>query len=94
MIYIIKNENRRKEKVNHVIEVVKKSGGISYSQQKMEEYRDKALALLYEFETTEVRQTLEELVRYTTDENIKLAYHNLILMQKRWKILTRPLKKR
>jgi octaprenyl-diphosphate synthase len=67
LIYIIKNENRRKEKVNQVIEVVKKSGGISYSQQKMEEYRDKALRLLYEFDDTDVRQTLEELVRYTTD---------------------------
>jgi octaprenyl-diphosphate synthase len=67
LIYIIKNENRRKEKVNHVIEVVKKSGGIAYSQQKMEAYRDKALQLLHEFDDSEVRQSLEELVRYTTD---------------------------
>ncbi|MEP7278064.1 MAG: polyprenyl synthetase family protein [Bacteroidota bacterium] len=67
LIYIIKNENRRKEKVNQVIEVVKKSGGIGYSQQKMEEYRDKALQLLYGFEDSPVRQSLEELVRYTTD---------------------------
>ncbi len=67
LIYIIKNENRRKEKVNHVIEIVRKSGGIAYSQQKMEEYRDKALGLLYEFTDSEVRKTLEELVRYTTD---------------------------
>ncbi|MEO5683840.1 MAG: polyprenyl synthetase family protein [Chitinophagaceae bacterium] len=67
LIYIIKNENRRKEKVNEVIEVVKKSGGIAYSQQKMEEYRDKALQLLYEFDNSEVRQSLEDLVRYTTD---------------------------
>ena len=67
LIYIIKNENRRKEKVNEVIDAVKKSGGIAYSQQKMEAYRDKALQLLYEFEDSEVRQSLEELVRYTTD---------------------------
>jgi octaprenyl-diphosphate synthase len=67
LIYIIKNENRRKEKVNEVIEVVKQSGGIAYSQQKMEQYRDKALQLLHQFEDNEVRQTLEELVRYTTD---------------------------
>jgi len=67
LIYIIKNENRRKEKVNQVIEVVKKSGGIAYSQQKMEEYRDKALELLHQFDDTEVRQSLKELVRYTTD---------------------------
>lgn len=67
LIYIIKNENRRKEKVNHVIDIVKESGGIAYSQQKMEAYRDKALQLLYEFDDSEVRKTLEELVRYTTD---------------------------
>jgi len=67
LIYIIKNENRRKEKVNEVIDAVKKSGGIAYSQQKMETYRDNALQLLYEFEHSEVRQTMEELVRYTTD---------------------------
>ncbi|HEY4149077.1 MAG TPA: polyprenyl synthetase family protein [Chitinophagaceae bacterium] len=67
LIYIIKNENRRKEKVSYVIDIVKKSHGIAYSQQKMEEYRDKALQLLYEFPDNEVRGTLEELVRFTTD---------------------------
>jgi octaprenyl-diphosphate synthase len=67
LIYIIKNEHRRKEKVNYVIDIVKKSHGIAYSQQKMEEYRDKALQLLHEFPDNEVRRTLEELVRFTTD---------------------------
>jgi len=67
LIYIIKNEHRRKERVNYVIDIVKKSHGIAYSQQKMEEYRDKALLLLHEFPDNEVRKTLEELVRFTTD---------------------------
>ena len=67
LVYIIKNEHRRKEKVNYVIDIVKKSHGIAYSQQKMEEYRDKALELLHEFPESEVRNTLEELVRFTTD---------------------------
>jgi octaprenyl-diphosphate synthase len=67
LVYIIKNEHRRKEKVNYVIDIVKKSHGIAYSQQKMEEYRDKALQLLHEFPDSEVRKTLEELVRFTTD---------------------------
>ena len=67
LVYIIKNEHRRKEKVNYVIDIVKKSHGIAYSQQKMEEYRDKALNLLHEFPDNEVRKTLEELVRFTTD---------------------------
>ena len=67
LIYIIRNENRRKEKVNFVIDIVKKSGGISYSQRIMEDYRDKAVQLLHEFPDNEVRKTLEELVRFTTD---------------------------
>ncbi|MBC7903750.1 MAG: polyprenyl synthetase family protein [Gemmatimonadaceae bacterium] len=67
LIYIIKNENRRKEKVQVVIDMVKEGGGIAYSENKMLEYRDKALTLLREFPETEVRKTLEELVRYTTD---------------------------
>jgi octaprenyl-diphosphate synthase len=67
LIYIIKNQNRRKEKVAFVIDAVRKSGGLAYSQQKMEEYRDKALLLLHEFPVNETRQSMEELVRFTTD---------------------------
>jgi octaprenyl-diphosphate synthase len=67
LIYILKNENRRKEKIAIVIKAVKEAGGISYGQQKMEEYRDKALALLHEFPESEARNALEQLVRYTTD---------------------------
>lgn len=67
LIYILKNENRRKEKVAEVILAVKNTGGIRYGQQKMEEYRDRALLLLHEFPESETRNALEELVRYTTD---------------------------
>ena len=67
IIYIIKNQNRNKEKVNFVINCVKEAGGIEYGIQKMNEYRDRALKLLYEFPDSESRQALEELVRYTTD---------------------------
>lgn len=67
LIYILKNQNRIKAKVNYVIEEVKKAGGIQYGIQKMEEYRDKAIALLREFEPSDTRTALEELVNYTTD---------------------------
>lgn len=67
LIYIIKNQNRRKEKVNYVIENVKQSGGIEYGISKMIEYRDKALSILLEFPPSEVRNALEEMVNYTTD---------------------------
>jgi octaprenyl-diphosphate synthase len=67
LIYIIKNQNRIKSKINFIINKVQEAGGIKYAEQKMFEFRDKALSIIYEFPDTPVRQTLEELVRYTTD---------------------------
>ncbi|OIR02970.1 heptaprenyl diphosphate synthase component 2 [mine drainage metagenome] len=69
IIYIVKNENTKKEKVKFVIDEVKKAGGISYATEKMFAYRDEALSILYQFPDTQYRQALEELVRYTTDRN-------------------------
>jgi octaprenyl-diphosphate synthase len=67
LIYIIKNQNKNVEKVNHVISVVKKSGGIAYARSRMNEYRDEALDILSSFENNEVKNALSELVRFTTD---------------------------
>lgn len=69
LIYIIKNQNKDKQKVAEVIEVVKHNGGIAYAEQKMFTFRDEALEILKEFSQVEVRNALEELVRYTTDRN-------------------------
>jgi octaprenyl-diphosphate synthase len=46
MIYIIKNNNRDKEKVKWVIDMVEESGGISYATEKMNEYKNEALQIL------------------------------------------------
>ena len=67
LIYIIKNQNRIKSKIAFIINKVQLAGGISYAEQKMNEYRDKALSIIHEFPESQVRQTLEDLVRYTTD---------------------------
>jgi len=67
LIYIIKNENKKIEKVRYVIDTVVETGGINYAAEKMNFYRDEALSILHEFEDNEVRKALEELVRYTTD---------------------------
>jgi octaprenyl-diphosphate synthase len=67
LIYIIKNENTNKEKVQFVIDTVVATGGISYAKSKMESFRDQALALLHEFPDSNIRQALEELVLFTTD---------------------------
>lgn len=67
LIYIIKNQNKNPEKVNHVIEVVKQSGGIDYARGKMNAFRDEALEILSSFQNDEVKNAVAELVRFTTD---------------------------
>jgi len=69
LIYIIKNQNTKKDKVKYVIDEVQKAGGIQYAQEKMITYRDEALKVLHTFPQTDIRDGLEELVRYTTDRN-------------------------
>jgi octaprenyl-diphosphate synthase len=69
LIYIIKNNNKDKAKVNEVIKEVITAGGIRYSTEKMFAYRDQALKILYEFPDNDVRKGLEQLVRFTTDRN-------------------------
>ena len=67
MIYIIKNNNTDKEKVNWVISKVNESGGIEYAQEKMNAYKQEALDVLLEFPETPIRKGLEDMVRFVTD---------------------------
>src|SRR5688572_32532617 len=67
IIYIIKNKNKDKEKVNWVIEKVKETGGISYATEKMNSYKNEALNVLWSFPESPIRKGLEDLVKYVTD---------------------------
>lgn len=67
IIYIIKNQNTQKDKVDFVLDAVENFGGIAYATDKMFAFRDEALNILHSFPPSEVREALEELVRYTTD---------------------------
>jgi len=67
MIYLIKNHNKDHAKVQQIIRKVVETGGIEYAVRQMNTYRDEALAILYQFEDSDARKGLEELVRYTTD---------------------------
>lgn len=67
IIYIIKNQNKEKDKIKYVLQKVVEAGGIKYANDKMNQYRDEALAILFEFPESDIRNGLEELVRYTTD---------------------------
>jgi octaprenyl-diphosphate synthase len=67
IIYIIKNKNRDKEKVNWIIERVNETGGIKYATEKMNSYRNEALNVLWTFPESPIRKGLEDLVQYVTD---------------------------
>jgi len=67
IIYIVKNQNTDKAKVEEVIGYVHKSGGIEYSVQKMKEYQARALEMLDQYPDSSARQALIELVNYVID---------------------------
>lgn len=67
IIYIVKNNNTDKLKVQYVIDEVYKCGGINYATKKMIEYKNEALNILSQFPDSEVRSTLHDLVNYSID---------------------------
>lgn len=67
IIYIVKNEKDNKEQLNWVIEEVVKAGGIDYSIQKMNQFKEEAIKELHHFPDNEIRKGLEDMVRFVTD---------------------------
>ena len=67
MIFIIKNENKNNQKVKFVIDRVIEHGGIKYASGKMNEYKQKAMDILYQFPENLYRNGLENLVNFVTD---------------------------
>lgn len=67
IIYIVKNQSTDRHKVNEVINLVQASGGIAYATQKMMEYRQAGLDILYTYPKTPARDAMEELVNYVID---------------------------
>lgn len=67
IIYIVKNNNRDKKKVQWVIDTVEKTGGIKYATEKMLQYKEEAIKILDQYPPSPVRAALQELVTYTTD---------------------------
>ena len=67
IIYIVKNENQNRRKVDYVIQAVKESGGIDYTIRRMQEYKAEALNILHTFPESDIRNGFEQLVNYVTD---------------------------
>ena len=67
IINTIKNHNTDEKRVGEVIEMVKQKGGIDYTINRMNDYRDKALSMLSEFPDNQAKQSLKELVNFVID---------------------------
>lgn len=67
IIYIVKNNNTDKKKVQWVIDIVERTGGIAYAKEKMNAFKVEALDILHQFPESPVRQGLEDMVLFVTD---------------------------
>ena len=63
---IVKSRKKTKAEINEVIDFVTSSGGPEYAELKMNQFRDKALAILDSYPDTEVKESLKKFVNYTT----------------------------
>ena len=66
ILNLIKRNNNNQAVIEELISLVNEKGGIAYATQKMEEFRDKAISGLMEFEENEARNSLIELIKYIT----------------------------
>lgn len=67
IIYIVKNQNTDREKVDKVISYVQKAGGIEYASQKMREYKKEAITLLEKYPDTLAKNAMLELIDYVIE---------------------------
>lgn len=66
ILNIVRNKKKSKSEISEVIRFVSEYGGMEYAEIKMNQYRDKALAILDSYPDSEVKNSLKEFVYYTT----------------------------
>ena len=67
IIYIVKNQNKVKAKVDYIIKEVVAAGGIDYTIGKMEQYKQEALDILATFPDSDIKSGFKDLVNFVTD---------------------------
>lgn len=69
IINLVKNHNDDPKKIEEIIRFVNESGGLQYAETQMKLYQDEAFKILNSFPTSDSRESLEQLVRFTTERN-------------------------
>ncbi len=67
ILRLVKNHKNDKKKIREVIDYVHQSDGISYTENLMKEYQQKALDILVDFPESVYRQAFEDLLGFVTD---------------------------
>ncbi|HOW41158.1 MAG TPA: polyprenyl synthetase family protein [Bacteroidales bacterium] len=67
VLSIVKSRKKTKAEINEVIDFVVDNGGMVYAETRMNQYRDKALAILDSYPDSPVKESLKEFVHYTTE---------------------------
>ncbi len=67
LIESVKKYHKNQERVDEVIDYVKKNGGIEYTISKMLEFQKEAKSVLFKFPDNEARKSLEKLLDYVIE---------------------------
>ncbi len=70
LINSIKKHNKDKKRVKEIIAFVKENGGIEYTQQKMHEYKNKAIAILEKYPDSDYKKSLLTMIDYVVERKI------------------------
>jgi len=66
MLATVRKKKKTRDEITGVIRFVSENGGMEYAEMKMNQYRDKALAILDIYPDSDVKESLRKLVLYTT----------------------------
>ena len=69
ILHIIGNNKKSRSEVDEVVRFVSENGGMEYAALRMNQYRDKALAILDTYPESEVKESLRAFVRYTVSRD-------------------------
>ena len=69
IINLVKNHNDDPKKIEEIIRFVKQTGGLQYAETQMKKYQEEAFEILNTFPKSASRESLEQLVRFTTERN-------------------------
>lgn len=70
LINSVKNHNKDKKRVKEVIAFVKKSGGLTYAEQRMAQFREDALMILADYPSSAYKDALTLMVNYVIERKI------------------------